>query len=276
MQRNLKKPKNKKNKTRDSKKNIILLSLVLCVLIVFVFIIRNKDEGAAGGKKRVASTRQEVSLVIEDLLIEPEAPRSNTIIRIIPVLKKKPRGTYGFKYRWFVNGKEIPNADKNLLPPSYRIRNNKVYCRVTAIKGKQESKEKKSKTFVIANSPPQINHRPVGEFSVPGDFSYQIDAFDPDGDRLEFNLLAPLGMGIELDSLTGNIRWSIPPLPQEKTALPVTHMGVEGEGNTITPDREEESDKTKIRIIVEVRDGQGGVSKTGIFLDLKRGREIGI
>ena len=83
-------------------------------------------------------------------------------------------------------------------------------------------------------------------------------------------------MGIELDSLTGNIRWSIPPLPQEKTALPVTHMGVEGEGNTITPDREEESDKTKIRIIVEVRDGQGGVSKTGIFLDLKRGREIGI
>jgi hypothetical protein len=265
----------KDNKRGSSKKNIILLTLILCVLLVFVFILKKTEEGEKVKKQRALLAKKEASLIIDDLLIEPAQPRSDTTMRVIPVLKEKPLGVkYTFQYDWFVNGKKIPEAARSILPGKYLIKKNKVYCRVKAVQGKRESKEKKSKTIVIANSPPRIIRHPVGSFSVPGEFSYQINAIDPDGDRIEFTLLAPLGMGIELDNRTGEIRWSIPSLPKKKEATPAQYTGAEGEGSPVTPDKEEEADKTKIRIIIEVRDSEGAVTKTGILLNLEKGREV--
>jgi len=241
--------------------------------------LKKQDEVEKAGEKKVKITTGEkvIPLKIADLLFEPESPISTDIVRVIPVLKKKPRGKYAFKYRWFVNGEEIHGANKSVLPQEYRVKNTRVYCRVKAVKGNVESKEKKSKTIEIANSPPVVNHHPVENFSVPGDFFHKINAFDPDGDKLEFNLLAPLGMGIELDSVTGEIRWSIPPIIEEEPEESIPQ--VEGEENQVienTPREPEKPDRTRIMIVVEVRDSDGAVIKTGINLNLKKGSEIGI
>jgi len=48
---------------------------------------------------------------------------------------------------------------------------------------------------------------PVGNFTVPGVFQYQIDANDPDKDILTYELIAPLDAGIELDKKSGLLTW---------------------------------------------------------------------
>jgi len=279
MKDNIKTGKQKMAKEKSRKKNLYILIFFLCVLLIFVFILKKQDGGEKEGEKKVEITKEKViPLKITDLLLEPEKPTSACIIRVIPVLKEKPRGKYSFEYRWFVNGEEILDANKSLLPQEYRVKNNRVYCRVKAVKGNVESKEKKSKTIVIANSPPVIKHHPIEKFSVPGDFYHKIDAYDPDGDAIEFNLVAPLGMGVELDNLTGEIRWSIPPIPRDEEQPVERIPQVEGEENQVieeTAREPEKPDRTRIMIVVEVKDADGAVTRMGINLDLEKGREIG-
>lgn len=50
---------------------------------------------------------------------------------------------------------------------------------------------------------------PVGNFTVPGVFQYQIDANDPDKDILTYELIAPLDAGIELDKKSGLLTWNL-------------------------------------------------------------------
>jgi hypothetical protein len=280
MKNNIKTGEQKMTGEKNRKKNLYILIFSLCVLLIFIFILKKQDGGGKEGEKGPEITKDKViALKIADLLLEPENPTAVSIIRVIPVLEEKPRGKYGFKYRWFVNEEEIVDANKSLLPQGYRIKNNRVYCRVKAVKDGIESKEKKSKTIVIANSPPEVIHRPVQNFSVPGDFYHQIDAHDPDGDAIEFNLVAPLGMGVELDKLTGEIRWSIPAIPEDEEKPVERIPQVEGEGNPVIEEsvREpEKPDRTRILIVVEVRDSDGAITRTGINLDLKKGKEIGI
>lgn len=278
MKNNIKKGNQTMGAAGNRKKNVYILIFFLCVLLIIVLILKKQDGGEKQGGKKVEIAKEKViPLKIADLLFEPEKPISTDIVRVIPVLKEKPRDKYAFKYRWFVNGEEIPEANESVLPQEYRVKKNRVYCRVIAVTGNIESTEKKSKTIVIANSPPVVKHHPVRRFSVPGDFYHQIDAFDPDGDKIEFNLLAPLGRGIELDSVTGEIRWSIPAIIEEEPGERVPQ--VEGEGNQVienAPREPEKADRTRIMIFVEVRDLDGAVTKTGINLDLKKGSEIGI
>lgn len=251
--------------------NMIILIVFLCVLLFIVLVLKKKDEGVSGEKQRAKiAGKEKITLKIKDLIFEPERPNSTSTIRVIPVLEKRPRGKLTYKFRWFINGKEVSDADSSVLPVKYRIKNYRVYCRVKAVKDDYESKEKKSKEIVIANSPPEVRHRPVKRFTVPGTFTHQINAFDPDNDKIEFNLIAPLGMGIELDSETGEIRWSISELPEEQPK--VRYTGTQ-EG-TIVEDIEEESDKTKVMIVVEVKDSEGATTRTSIVLDFKKGREI--
>lgn len=272
------------------KKNMVILIVFLCALLLIVLVLKKKEKGERiRTQKAEIAKKEKIILKIKDLVIEPERPISSSIIRAIPSLEKRPRGTFTYRYRWFVNGKEISNADC-VLPESFRRKNNRVYCRVKALKDNVESKEKKSKEIVIANSPPVINAHQVKEFKVPGDFYHRIDAYDPDGDEIEFNLIAPLGMGIEVDRDSGEIRWSIPELPEpeeeEKKVEPYTRKepraGIvseetSGEEGIISEDPQDEtdkSDKTRVLIVVEVKDSDGATTKVSLQLDLKKGREI--
>lgn len=59
--------------------------------------------------------------------------------------------------------------------------------------------------IMIPNSPPQIISQPEGQFET-GEFSYTVEAADPDGDSFDYTLRgAPVGMTIE--PATGLITW---------------------------------------------------------------------
>ncbi len=277
--KNIKTGKTGNEKTnKNIKKNVIVLIFILCVLTAVMFLIRRKDLSDLQKKQKTGiALEKKIVITITDLIIEPDKPQSSSITRIIPVIKEKIQAEYGFKYRWFVNGKEIPGEDSCVLPEHYRKKHNRIYCRVRAVAGDYRSKEKKSKEFAIANSPPVFNHRSVGKFKVPGDFSYKIDAFDPDGDKIEFNLIAPHGMGVKVNRSTGEIRWSIPALPQEEKVTNVRPAVEEGSESTVseeTPSESDNIDKTKVLIVVEIKDSDGAVTRAALLLDLVHGGEV--
>lgn len=59
--------------------------------------------------------------------------------------------------------------------------------------------------ILIPNSPPEIISQPEGQFET-GEFSYTVEAADPDGDSFDYTLRgAPVGMTIE--PATGLITW---------------------------------------------------------------------
>lgn len=258
------------------KKDILILVVVFISLMGVVFLLKRgeivKTEEQAKGEKK-----KPIILKLKDLIVEPEIPLSSSIVRIIPVLETRTRASVAFHYRWFVNGEEIFGLDQNILPGRFLKKNNRVYCLVKARMGIHESREKKSREFVVANSPPVWVPQPVEKFSVPGDFYYKIYAGDPDGDTLEYHLVAPLGKGVKVDSRTGEIRWFIPELP--KPEEPTQEVRYEGEGAGSGEHaggdggNSSDSDYHQQVIVIEVRDPDGGTTIASLNLDLALGQE---
>lgn len=120
-------------------------------------------------------------------------------------------------YRWFVNDREIEDTEENVLPAENFKAGDWIHCRVKAIKNNRESRTIKSKYVKVLGAAPVLKIQPVESFSVPGTFYYQIEAYDPavgenieaEENRMRYELLSPLNIGIELDSQTGEIYWEL-------------------------------------------------------------------
>jgi hypothetical protein len=120
-------------------------------------------------------------------------------------------------------------------------------------------------------------------FKIPGTLVYQIHAFDPDNDPLEYNLISPLDRGIQLDSKTGLLKWYIPKFPEKKEILEDEVIEGEsgGEGSEGSSNRKTRRVKKNgpavidgIMIVFEVRDSSGDRVMGSFELNLKTGREV--
>lgn len=190
------------------------------------------------------------------------------MVRAVAELNRKARGKVTFHYRWFVNGEEILNVNENILPENYRIKNNRVYCIIRGFQGDYATKEKKSKEHVIANSAPVVGIQKVKDFSVPGEFYHKINAYDPDGDKLKYSLVSPLGMGVELDPDTGEIRWQIAGIPEVEKKVTS-----EDGGRSYTVKVKDKAG-ARVNIVVEVKDSDGAKKIVSLKLDLATGRDV--
>jgi hypothetical protein len=114
-----------------------------------------------------------------------------------------------FEYRWFVTNQEVADATGPILPSGNFRKHQWVFCEARATTGKKVSDWLKSDFVRIANSPPQVESVSVENFTVPGQFRYQIKASDIDNDELTYELLAPLDAGIELDKKSGLLTWNL-------------------------------------------------------------------
>ena len=210
--------------------------LILIILLTLSFIWCGQKESETqqlknNYKKPVASvkrskivknnTQEDISkntLVIKDTKFVSKAISKRDLT--LKVTLEKPDDKVNFEYRWFVNDREIEGINTNILPKVEFKKDTWVFCKVTAIKDNLKSRTIKSKYVKILGTPPVFNPKPIQAFQVPGEFSYKIEASDPDlrddvfltdeeKNTLKFELISPKKEGIILNSKTGEMKWHI-------------------------------------------------------------------
>ena len=135
----------------------------------------------------------------------------------VDVVPPVPEGIE-FEYRWFVSNQEVANATGATLKSGNFRKHQWIICEARATAGEKASGWLKSNWVRAADSPPQIEPVAVGNFTIPGRFTYQLKASDVDNDELTYELLAPLDMGIELDRKSGLLTWNLDNALVEKLA----------------------------------------------------------
>jgi hypothetical protein len=165
---------------------------------------REGNQGAAGSTLRAADVLQ-----LSAVRLSTDNFYANVDLSAEVEVKPPVPDGIAFEYRWYVNNQLVADAaDATLKCENYR-KHQWIICEARAIAGARTSPWLKSNWVRAADSPPRIEPVPVGAFTIPGRFTYQIKASDADNDELTYELLAPLDMGIELDKKTGLLAWDL-------------------------------------------------------------------
>ncbi|MCX6583163.1 MAG: hypothetical protein NT166_23560 [Candidatus Aminicenantes bacterium] len=274
-------------KKTSSKRNtiIVVTGIILVMLILAAIFFWPKDRDrvikTAGGEivikeKPPLPTNPEMTGV----RLTPGAPSSQDFLHAQPVLKHPDMQFVKYSYQWYVNGDSVPDAKGNILENKYFKKGDAAYCRIKAVRGSIEAEPIDSDEINIGNSPPFLNLKPVPPFDIPGEFSYTINAEDPDGDPLSYRLLEPLDRGIVLNGNTGVIKWYIDEAPADAQGQDEPAPRPEDEGASSSaksrPEPETESAipaiPSSITIIFEVSDSDGASVTGSIELNLSRAR----
>jgi hypothetical protein len=142
------------------------------------------------------------------------------IIKVIAEEKVKDGNALTFKYEWMKNGEPKGEGDSF----SDFKRGDKIAVKITSFDGEKYGSSK-TLTLEVANTSPRITEH--NEIKFDGKiFSYQVKAFDLDGDSLTYTLKeAPQGMTITQNGL---ITWNVPADFDGKA--PVTISVTDGHG----------------------------------------------
>lgn len=116
------------------------------------------------------------------------------------------RGDIDFIYEWKLNGEPITAETGEVLEWRDEFKKgDNLSIAVVPVNAIGEGVWAAEGGIVIPNSPPKIISEPVALFDS-GEFSYTVEAEDPDGDSFDYTLRgAPRGMTIE--PATGLITW---------------------------------------------------------------------
>jgi hypothetical protein len=169
--------------------------------------------GAVSAARKAAAARPAARPVdflrLSAVRISPANPTAATDLSAEALVAPPVPDGIEFQYRWIVNDKEVAESAGAVLSCSNFKKKQWVYCQVKALSGEKTSDWLQSKHVRIANSSPQLESSAVEDFSVPGLFTFQITATDPDLDALTFELLSPLDQGIVVDAKTGALTWKL-------------------------------------------------------------------
>jgi Putative Ig domain len=114
-----------------------------------------------------------------------------------------------YSYRWRVNG-ELQMETGDTFETDALVKGDEIQAIVIANDGTIDSDDLESVVVRVGNSPPEIT-------SVPGDnwtneeFSYRIEARDPDNDGLLRYSLQAGPKGMRVDSVLGKVVWQATP-----------------------------------------------------------------
>jgi hypothetical protein len=115
-------------------------------------------------------------------------------------------GEIDYRYRWSVNGEELPDVGATLAARHFS-RGDRIELEVVASDGEDESAPVRSPPIEVVNAAPRIVSRP-GRIGADGVFRYAVRVEDPDGDEgFRYRLLkGPSGMSIDPEQ--GELRWT--------------------------------------------------------------------
>lgn len=128
-------------------------------------------------------------------------------IEVMPEGADNDGDPVSFRYRWFINGERLEDADGPVLAGDRFRRGDRIGLQVVPFDGVQEGAPFGGQELVIPDAPPRFVTTPPHQFRA-STYSYDARADDPDGDQLTYALESgPEGMNI--DPSSGELRWDI-------------------------------------------------------------------
>jgi hypothetical protein len=140
----------------------------------------------AGGVEKQASSREVLvgnsPPTLGDVKLDPLAPVTGGTVRVVAVANDLDGEKVSFRYRWYLDEKELPETGEVLSLKGVR-KGASVYARVETRDDSGTGPWKYSTKGLVVNSAPVV--RSTLPLSVPADrmFVYRIVAEDPDGTR---------------------------------------------------------------------------------------------
>lgn len=143
-----------------------------------------------------------------------------------PILDDVDPRQVNLQYQWSVNGRRTFERDATLSTEGLR-RGDRISVEVTARVGTDVTAPYRSEELVLANASPRVVADPLSQ-DTDGVVRTRLRATDPDGDRPIRFKLAKGPRGLELDSLTGEIRWNPSDAPSGRHAVEVEVSDAQG------------------------------------------------
>lgn len=180
-----------------------------------------RDEAAGQGGQRTsngpaeaagAGTGEEAKeslLRLSEVRLTPMQLTAESGLTAEPVALDPLPADAEFEFRWFLNNEPLEEASGPSLEPGQVRKKQWLHCQARVIAGGLAGPWQSSRRLQAQNGPPRIEVRPIEDFSVPGAVSYQIQAGDPDGDPVSYELLSPLTEGIAVDPASGLLTWTL-------------------------------------------------------------------
>ena len=170
---------------------------------------------ASDGKDEVTAQTASLFLgnsapTVRRVAITPPRPTALDLLEVAPDAVDEDGDPVELSFRWLRNGQPIPDANGPRLPPGVGHRGEGIVVQVKASDGSDESPWISSAPLTISNAAPAITTQPNYTLRGSGQYSYDVAATDPDGDRpLKYELVTgPPGMAVDVAS--GRVSWRVP------------------------------------------------------------------
>jgi len=120
-------------------------------------------------------------------------------IEIVAKAEDPDNDELSYIVEWYINGKMQEEKRTVFNPPKLK-ENDLLEAIVYAYDGEEKSKSFSRISYLVQNSPPFIDI-PQEELRIPSypEFTYKINAYDPDGDKLKFEIISSNIKEIQID-----------------------------------------------------------------------------
>ena len=143
---------------------------------------------------------------VTDISSTPDQVFAGKTVSVIPVAEDVDGDEVEFRYQWLVNGEAKPLLEESSLPGDAFTKGDTIQLLITPTDGFDDGEVYQSFAMTIPNAPPVITSQPPQSFEAH-EYSYQVEASDPDDSELSFSLNdPPAGMSI---SASGLISWPL-------------------------------------------------------------------
>ena len=157
--------------------------------------------------------------VVKTIKLSPPEPKANQEIEAVAEAVDPDGDPVSYSYKWLVNAQPVESDNGSVLDGKYVHSADQISVTVTPRDSFTDGTPLTSQPVLVTNQPPEINSLPPS--GAQNDvYSYQIDAKDPDGDSLKYQLIeGPTGMS--LDSATGLLTWKVASASDDKANVKV-------------------------------------------------------
>jgi hypothetical protein len=169
---------------------------------VVTVTVGTSDSGAQASVSIVNSLPRVV-----DISSTPAEIFAGADVSVTPVAEDADGDEVDFTYQWLINGEAVPVLTESTLPGNRFSKGDTIQVQIVPNDFYDDGPTYESYEQLVPNAAPSISSEPPqGITSL--DYRYQVEVSDPDDSQFTYRLdEAPEGM--EIDSASGLIRWSL-------------------------------------------------------------------